>query len=103
MDLLNVRVAADDVLHAVQILAALVNDEVRAVIREGRRRLKGDARTGEEILDGDFFGTLSVTRTSTTGSGSAERISGGTGGRSTGGRGATAGAQARHLKHGSRR
>ena len=99
MDLLDVGVATDDVLHSIQILAALVDDEVGTVIREGSREFERHARTGEEVLDRDFFRTLAIARTGATGGGTTEGA-GGT--RARGSTRATTGAEASHLQHGRR-
>ena len=96
MDLLDVRVTADDVLHAVQVLAALVHDEVGAVIGEGRRGFERHAGTGEEVLDGHFFRTLAVAGAGATGGRAAEGA-----GRAARSRGARAArAETGHLEHG---
>ena len=99
MDLLDVGVATDDILHPVEILAALVHDEVGTVVREGGREFERHARTGEEVLDRDFFRTLAIACTGATGGGTTE----GAGGTTTrGSTGATTGAEASHLQHGRR-
>ena len=84
MDLLDVGVAADDVLHAVQVLRAARDDEAGAVEGEGRRRLERDARAHEEALDRHFL-RIAVGRTDRA-AGSTERI----GGRAAGGGGVEA-------------
>ena len=98
MDLLDVGVATDDVLYSVQVLTALVDDEVRAVIRKGGREFERHARTGEEVLDRDFFRTLAVTRTGTTGASTTE----GAGCAAGAGTSGTAGTETSHLEDGGR-
>ena len=99
MDLLDVGVTANDVLHAVQVLAALVDNEVRTVVRQGRRGFEGHTGTGEEVTDSHFFRTLTIASASPAGSGTAKGIRGRATRPSGGTR--TTSAQAGHLEHGS--
>ena len=96
MDLLDVGVATDDVLDAVQILSALVDNQVGAVIRKRGRDFERHARTGEEVLNRDFFRTLAVAGTGATRGGTTER----TGRAATGGSACSACAEAGHLEDG---